>query len=47
MSEHNHGDGVCDCKSTVAVQSLTELDFDRGIWSAGELYSTLTNQTAE
>lgn len=36
MSEHKHDSGACHCKSTVAVQSLTEMDFDRGIWSAGE-----------
>lgn len=36
MSEHKHdNNGVCHCKSSVAAQSLTEMDFDRGIWSAG------------
>ncbi len=40
MSEHKHHDGICHCKSTVAAQSLTELDFDRGIWSAGEFLFT-------
>lgn len=36
MNEHKHENGVCNCKSTIAVQSLAEVDFDRGIWSAGE-----------
>lgn len=36
MSEHKHENGICNCKSSVAAQSLTEMDFDRGIWSAGE-----------
>lgn len=36
MSEHKHDNGVCHCKTSVAAQSLTEMDFDRGIWSAGE-----------
>lgn len=35
MSDHKH-DETCKCKATVAAQSLDELDFDRGIWSAGE-----------
>lgn len=40
MSEHKHENGVCNCKSSVATQSLTELDFDRGIWSAA-LYNDI------
>ncbi|KAJ6648522.1 Ankyrin repeat domain-containing protein 39 [Pseudolycoriella hygida] len=40
MSEHKHENGVCHCKSTVAAQSLTEMDFDRGIWSAA-LYNDI------
>lgn len=32
--DHQH-DTECKCKSTVAVQSLDEMDFERGIWSAG------------
>ncbi|KAG4075892.1 hypothetical protein HA402_003718 [Bradysia odoriphaga] len=40
MSEHKHENGVCNCKSTVAAQSLTEMDFDRGIWSAA-LYNDI------
>lgn len=39
MCEHKHENGVCNCKSMVAAQSLSEMDFDRGIWSAGELMS--------
>lgn len=31
---HQH-DENCKCKSTVAAQSLDEMDFERGIWSAG------------
>jgi len=40
MNEHKHDNGVCHCKSTVAAQSLTEMDFDRGIWSAA-LYNDI------
>ncbi|XP_031635304.1 ankyrin repeat domain-containing protein 39 [Contarinia nasturtii] len=37
--DHQH-DTDCKCKSTVAVQSLDEMDFERGIWSAA-LYNDL------
>lgn len=37
---HEH-DGHCNCKPTAAVQSLDEMDFDRGIWSAGTNYMLL------
>lgn len=33
---HQH-DAHCKCKATVAAQSLDEMDFERGIWSAGML----------
>lgn len=36
---HEH-DTHCKCKSTVAAQSLDEMDFERGIWSAA-LYNDL------
>lgn len=32
---HEHDGAHCKCKSTVAAQSLDEMDFERGIWSAG------------
>lgn len=36
MSDHNHKhNGVCNCQPTAAVQSLDEMEFERGIWSAG------------
>lgn len=31
---HTHSK-ECNCKSTIAVQSLDEMDFERGIWTAG------------
>lgn len=32
----NHGsDGVCKCKSSSAAQTFDEMDFERGIWTAG------------
>lgn len=31
---HKH-DGQCKCAPTVAAQSLDEMEFERGIWSAG------------
>lgn len=34
---HEH-DTHCKCKSTVAAQSLDEMDFERGIWSAGIVF---------
>lgn len=33
--DHNH-DADCKCIPTAAVQSLDEMDFERGIWSAGK-----------
>lgn len=35
---HHHHDenGVCNCKPTVAIQTLDEMDFQRGIWMAGK-----------
>lgn len=36
---HVH-DSHCECKSSVAVQSLDEMDFERGIWAAA-LYNDL------
>lgn len=35
---HTH-DENCHCRPTAAVQSLDELEFDRGIWSAGNNFS--------
>lgn len=32
---HNHENGCC-YKPTTAAQSLDEMDFERGIWNAGE-----------
>lgn len=33
---HNHSHNEnCECKPSAAVQSLDEMDFERGIWSAG------------
>ncbi|GAB0092665.1 ankyrin repeat domain-containing protein 39 [Sergentomyia squamirostris] len=35
MSDHHkHENGVCQCKPTAAVQSLDEMEFERGIWTA-------------
>lgn len=34
--DHKH-DGECHCRPTAAVQSLDEMDFERGIWTAGKL----------
>lgn len=34
---HNHShihNENCECKPSAAVQSLDEMDFERGIWSA-------------
>lgn len=36
---HTH-DENCKCKSNIAVQSLDEMDFERGIWNAA-LYNDL------
>lgn len=38
---HNHSDGICECKASAAVQSLDEMDFERGIWSAGKSFSAI------
>lgn len=39
---HEH-DEHCKCSSTVATQSLDEMEFERGIWSAGkEIQNTST-----
>lgn len=32
--DHQH-DAHCKCVSSVAAQSLDEMEFERGIWSAG------------
>lgn len=41
MNEHQHKDGETCCQhSTTATQSLNELDFERGIWTAA-LYNDL------
>lgn len=34
---HSHNEN-CECKPSAAVQSLDEMDFERGIWSAGMLF---------
>lgn len=37
---HDSHDGCCTTQPTSGVvQTLTELDFERGIWSAGEPFS--------
>lgn len=36
---HTHNEN-CKCKPTIAVQSLDEMDFERGIWNAA-LYNDL------
>lgn len=35
MNDHQHEEN-CKCQTTTAVQSLDEMEFDRGIWSAGK-----------
>lgn len=40
MDHHNnHNDGICECKASGAVQSLDDMDFERGIWAAGKIFS--------
>lgn len=38
--EHQHGGATCKCQPTAAVQSLDEMEFERGIWTAGKLLLT-------
>lgn len=38
--QHQKDDHECQCKSTTAAQSLNEMDFERGIWSAA-LYNDI------
>uniref|UniRef100_A0A1B0CDD6 Uncharacterized protein n=2 Tax=Lutzomyia longipalpis TaxID=7200 RepID=A0A1B0CDD6_LUTLO len=43
MTEHRHvagGDGGCKCHPSAAAQTLDEMDFERGIWTAA-LYGDL------
>ena len=39
MAEHIHGESCCQHQATVAsvVQTMDEMDFERGIWNAAQM----------